>query len=477
MALLAASCGADSAEGAADWPHPNFDTANTRATTASKINSSNVDQLAEKWRYELARRGAGGAAATNPVIIDGVVYLGDLFTNVHAIDLTSGEAIWMVDNAETTDGPSGVAVAGGRVFANRNGDSIAAYDATDGRELWSTNLLQNGGGVNIQPVTTGELVLAATSSLAIPGGRGTLFALDQATGRIMWSFDTIVSEDLWGHPEINSGGGAWYPPAIDAEAGLSYWGTSNPYPYPGSQGFPNGSSRPGDNKWTNSIVNIDLDSGELVWGHQAVAHDIFDRDTVVAAIVDLTEGGQVIISTGKLGRVIGLDPGGTVLWDTPVGMHLNDDVESFEGSLEVLPGPAGGVETPIAVADDIIYVPVVNAPALYTAPDVPGSTATVRLSVFPSQLVAIDATNGEIIWDVEVPGASFGAATVVNDLVFTSVFDGQILAYDRATGAQVWSYQAPGRINASPAMVEGMLVVPVGIGSPPVLLALGLPEE
>jgi hypothetical protein len=74
-----------------------------------------------------------------------------------------------------------------------------------------------------------------------------------------------------------------------------------------------------------------------------LAHDLFDRDTMLTAVASL-EGNpprQIIINTGKLGRVMGLDPDGTALWDTPVGMHLNDDVVSFEGALEVLPGPNG----------------------------------------------------------------------------------------------------------------------------------------
>jgi len=118
---------------------------------------------------------------------------------------------------------------------------------------------------------------------------------------------------------------------------------------------------------TNGVGNAEfckevLDTGELRRGHQAVAHDLFDRDTVLTAVADL--GGdprsQVIISTGKLGRVIGLDPKGNVLWDTPVGMHQNDDVASFEHQLKVMPGPLGGVLTPIAVAEVLRLIAAVK---------------------------------------------------------------------------------------------------------------------
>ena len=461
---------------AAGWPLPNYDHSGTRATFESEIDSDNVDQLTEAWRYELPRGKGFGAAATTPIVIDGTVYIGDLLTNVHAVDLATGERRWMVEVGLGVFGPSGVAVGWGKVFANKGGKEIAAYDAETGQEIWATNLVRNGGAINIQPTLAEGKVLAATSSLAQPGARGTLFALDQETGKVLWSFDTIESDDLWGHPELNSGGGAWYPPSVDLDRRVSYWGTSNPYPFPGADGFPNGESRPGDNKWTDSILALDLDTGELRWGHQAVAHDLFDRDTVLTAVVGYDEAaqGQVVISTGKLGRVIGLGPNGNVLWNTPVGMHKNDNLASFEGELEVLPGAAGGVVTPIAAADGVVYVPVVNAPITYAGPEESSSGAGASLGSFNSQLVAIDAGTGNILWDVELPGDSFGGATVVNDLVFTSVLSGLILALDRETGETVWTYQAPGGINGWPAFVDDRLVIPVGFGGPPVLLSLAL---
>ena len=459
----------------AEWPAPNYDDSSSRATTESSINSSNVHQLTEAWRYPLPLSPGSGAAATTPIVVDGTVYLGDLNTNVHAIDLLTGERKWLAPSDAPVFGPSGVAVHDGRVFANKGGWGIAAYDAETGKELWATSILVNGGAVNIQPTVVDGKVLAATSSLSQPGARGTLYALDQQTGDILWSFNTIESDDVWGRPDINSGGGAWYPPSIDLDRRVSYWGISNPYPFPGAAGFPNGSSRPGDNKWTDSILAIDLDTGELKWGHQAIAHDIFDRDAVITALVEIDDGRTVVISTGKMGRVIGLDDDGNVLWDIPVGMHKNDHLTSFEGSIEVLPGAAGGVVTPIAAADGAVYLSVVNAPITYSSPEESSPGAGARLGSFNSQLVAIDAATGEIIWDVQLPGDSFGGATVVNDLVFTSVLSGRILAYKRETGDLVWSHQAPGGINAWPAIVGPMLLMPVGFGNPPMLLALELP--
>lgn len=472
MSPLACGGSTTPAEPSSGWPHPNFDPHGTRATFRSTISGDRVGDLREHWRYELPAGAPFGGAATTPVIVDGTVFAGDLLTNVHAVDLASGERQWFAEVDSPVFGPSGVAVDSGRVFANFRGTGIAAYDSAGGSKLWDTGLLVNGGQVNIQPVVADGIVLAATTSLAVPGGRGTLYGLDAADGEMVWSFDTIESEDLWGHPEINSGGGAWYPPAVDQQTGVAYWGTSNPYPFPGAPGFPNGSSRPGDNRWTNSLLAIDYRTGELRWGRQAVAHDLFDRDSVIAAVAEF-DGRKVIVNTGKHGRVLGYSEDGEALWETPVGLHQNDDVDSFEGPVAVLPGSVGGVETPIAVADGVVYAAVVNAPSRYSGPEHPGR-GQADMGTHNSQLVAVDCRDGEVLWDIELPGDSFGGATTVNDLVFTSMLSGEILAFRRDSGEQVWSYQAEGGINGWPAFAGDRVVVPVSFGDPPHLLALRL---
>src|SRR5690606_9858661 len=148
----------------------------------------------------------------------------------------------------------------------------------------------NGSEINVQPVAYDGLVFASTGGYG-PGTRGTIYALDVDTGAVVWDFVVIEDEDLWGRPEIHSGGGGWYPPTIDPERGIAYFGTGNPYPFPGTSGFPNGSSRPGDNRWTDSALALDIDTGKLVWGHQAIAHDIFDRDAMLTGRVDVEVDG------------------------------------------------------------------------------------------------------------------------------------------------------------------------------------------
>ncbi len=468
-------------EYAADWPLPNRDMRNTRSVLDGPIDSTTVARLEVAWRYEIEGTATFGAASTTPLILGDSIYFEDNTGMVHALDRDSGERRWVGGEGGSLFAPTGVAVGWGKVFgtkigANGSGKYIVAYDRATGEELWATDITGNGGQVNIQASVHDGLVLAATSGFG-RGVRGTISALDQQNGAIVWQFDTIESSDLWGNPDINSGGGSWYPPAVDVESNTIFYGTGNPYPFPGTPAFPNAQSRPGDNRWTSSTVALDGDTGELRWGHQPFPHDLFDRDHVHAvvgnAIVDGRER-EVLLTTGKGGVVFGIDPTtGDELWSTLVGRHQNDDVTEFDGPLEVLPGSQGGVLTPTSFADGVFYVATVNAPIEYK-PDESSSGFDVQLFQMPSQVIAIDAADGAILWDVEVDGDAFGGTTVVNDLVITSLFTGKIIALDRDTGAEVWSTMAPGAINGWPAVAGDMVVLPVGFGVPPQLMALKL---
>lgn len=368
VALLAGACGSDTSvvdpdagqaavpTASSPWPSANRDLAGSRSTTDSPIDASTVAGLAPAWTYEVPGASMVGTMATTPVIVDGVVWLADLNSNVYGVDLADGHEVLRIRNEAATFGPNGVAVGEGRLFVAPDDASVAAYDTSTGAELWRNEITErNGGAVNIQPLLVEDQVLVATSSLGRTGARGTLFSLDAATGQVQWLFDTIESPDLWGHPELNSGGGAWYPPAVDLPARRVYWGTSNPYPWPGLTGFPNGTSRPGDNRWTDSTLALDLDSGELVWGHQHRAHDLFDLDAALAAIATV-DGRQVVVASGKFGHVVGLK----ARWEYPdTSDHITSptfaprDVGALAGASSYAGREPGG-------HDGYVVVPVCN---------------------------------------------------------------------------------------------------------------------
>jgi outer membrane protein assembly factor BamB len=453
-----------------DWVLPGRDYDNSRTATGSTIDASNVGRLTEAWSVPVT-----GSLTTVPLIVGDTIYVQDGAGVIYAIDRAAGSVRWKTEAYGFNIGPYGVAVADGRVFGAHGIAGIVAVDARTGKELWTRDLqTTTTTGLDIQPTVYAGTVLAATvpvstTGIYTPGDRGILYALDAATGKTRWRFDTVKG-DLWGHPEVNSGGGAWYPPSIDPVRGLVYWGVANPAPFPGTKEYPNGTSRPGPNLYTDSTVALDVATGKLRWFHQVHPHDNFDRDLVHTLIARARDGREVVIGTGKGAVVVGLDPeSGERRWSTPVGLHRNDDLETLSGPTEVAPGTFGGVITPPATADGVVFLATVNAPATLM-PDETAYFAT-EMGQQDGEVVALDATTGEVVWDTKVPGDPLGAATVVNDLVLTSLLDGTLVALDRATGTIVWQTKAPGGINGWMAVAGDLLVVPVGNGSPPSLVA------
>jgi outer membrane protein assembly factor BamB len=257
-----------------------------------------------------------------------------------------------------------------------------------------------------------------------------------------------------------------------------YWGVGNPAPWPGTEEFPNGTSRPGPNLYTDSILALNHQDGKLLWFKQVRPHDLFDLDFQISPVLaTATINGvkrDIVIGAGKLGKVFAFDrKSGEILWETSVGEHKNDDLTELpEGTTRVLPGALGGVETPMAYAEGTLFVPIVNLFSDYTPAAFDFSTFDFTKGT--GELVAIDVNNGKIIWDQRLDSINVGAATVVNDIVFTSTFDGKIYAFNCKTGDQVWNYQAPGGINGWPAVAGDTIIFPVGLGNPPVLIAFRL---
>ena len=463
------------AELGSDWVLPGRDYANSRSTFDSSIDARTVSGLEPAWEVEL-----GGTLSTVPLIVGDTVYVQDGRGTVVAVARDDGEVQWRSEPNGFNIGPFGVAVADGRLFAMKGSTGVVALDAATGEELWSREVIGTPTtGIDIQPTVFDDIVFVSTVPVSIggiyvPGDRGVIQALDAATGEVRWTFDTVEGDDLWGDPGVNSGGGAWYPPAIDPVARVVYWGIANPAPFPGTPEHPNGSSRPGPNLYTDSAVALDLDTGELRWFHQVHPHDLFDRDLVHTMNVPIAADRHVTVAAGKGGVIVGLDPEtGERRWATPVGRHQNDDLTELTGPTEVYPGTYGGIISPPASADGTVYAAVVNAPSIL-APD---ATAYVpsSIGVADGEVVAVDAATGTVRWSTPVPGDPMGAATVVNDLVLTALLDGQIIALDRATGTIVWRTTAAGGINGWMAVAGDLLVVPVGNADPPRLVAYRLP--
>ncbi len=470
------------ADSAQDWPLPNKDYENSRSTFDSRINSGNVANLSVAWSFPIPGMSAFGAAASNPIIVGDKVYLQDLKCNVFCLDLQTGEVLWSkLYNVSNVVGPNGPAVGLGKVFVASDLYNITALDGETGEEIWRTKLSDIATtGIDIQPVVYDGLVYVSTvpgtgDIFYAPGGIGVIYALDAETGEVVWSFSTVDSDDLWGHPEVNSGGGAWYPPAVDTQTGLTFWGIGNPAPFPGTKEWPSGTSRPGPNLYTDSILALDHKTGELVWFRQVLAHDLFDLDFQISPILaeqNISGSAQsVVFGAGKMGKVYAFNRStGEILWSTVVGRF--DETSQLDvlpnETISIFPGTLGGVETPMAYSNGLLFVPVVNRFTNWT----PSSRNSSPISDATGELVAIDASNGKIHWIRYFDSMALGGATVVNDLVFTAELNGTIHALKADSGEELFTYQAPAGINAWPAVAGDLIVWPAGDGADPSLIAL-----
>jgi outer membrane protein assembly factor BamB len=487
------------AQYAKDWPLPGKDYNNTRATMDSSINSSNVKTLGASWVFNVpSGQGTFGSISTTPIILGNNVYVQDIGNNTMLLDLATGQQKWQTVYNIANEGPNGASVGYGKVFVSASPYEMVALDATTGKEVWRTPLVdvakdpsQGVNGIDIQTIAYDGIVYTSTvpgnaGVFYAGGGMGVIYALDQATGKVLWSFNTIKDTGLWGHPEINSGGGAWYPPSIDTQTGMMFIGVGNPGPFPGQpkatgipQDWPNGTSRPGPNLYTCTALAFDHKTGELKWYNQVRPHDINDYDLQIPPILATASYAEkqqdVAIFAGKMGYVYMMNrQTGALLWEIPVGQHTNDLLAAFptNAQIPVIPSAIGGVETPMSYADGVVYVLANNTPSEIKN----GLTTPVfGLNKSTSDLLAIDVNYGRILWDVPLNAGGFGGTTVVNDLVFTATYDGMLYAFKRDTGEQVWSYKAPAGVNAFPAFAGDMMVLPVaGPGGPASIIGFKL---
>ena len=461
---------------AAGWTQPGADVANTR-DVASAITSSNVSKLGVAWTVPLTISTAhtDGAYATTPVIVNGVVYVQDLESDVMAISLATGKVLWRHDYNSPNGGPDGVSVAGGVVYA-ATAKSAVALDAATGTQLWSRTLIGNDHeGIAMAPGFNHGTVYVSTvpanvTGQYLPGGEGILWALNARTGAPEWSWNQV--QNLWGNPGVNSGGGLWYTPSFDAQGNI-YMGVANPGPLFGTKSYPLGSSRPGPDLYTDSVVKLSP-AGKLLWYYQLTPHDLYDWDLQDPPVLSTANGRPVVIDGGKAGILVELDAQtGKLLWQLPVGGHdghENDGLLTEHATPTSRAGlPAkyclepsiyGGILTQLASNGSTTFAAVNDLALPATPAGYTGSEAAVIQGVENAvgEMVAVKQGTGTVAWDTPLPSSPYGAATVTNDVVFTTTFKGDLYALDAATGAILFKTPLSAGSNA-PVAVDGDYVI------------------
>ena len=306
-----------------DWITNGGTLFNQRYSPLDQITVSNVSDLKGVWRIHLDSATEGKySGEAQPLVHDGIAYISTGASDVFALDVQTGKTIWkyegkLFDEITTVCcgwTSRGVAIGEGRVYLGKLDGKLVALDASSGEEVWSAEVghWKNGETITSAPLYYEGLVITGMSGGEF-GVRGRVNAYDADTGKEVWRFYTVPGPGETGHetwPQDNDAwkhGGApvWQTPAVDPELGLLYFSTGNTSP-----DF-DGSSREGDNLFANSIVALDVKTGEYRWHFQQVHHDIWDLDSPSPVVLfDLELDGKLrhaLAEPSKTGWVYILD--------------------------------------------------------------------------------------------------------------------------------------------------------------------------
>jgi PQQ-dependent dehydrogenase (methanol/ethanol family) len=493
-----------------NWPTYAGGINGNRYSALTQINKETVGRLRLGWSYSVPYFGL----ETTPVVMDGVMYVTGP-NQVYALDGRSGREIWRYVRPRTPGGTiagdaakganRGVALLGDRVFFITDDAHLICLHRLTGAVLWDVFMPEEPehyGGTSA-PLVVGDLVIAGVSG-ADEGIRGFLAAYNATTGERAWRFWTVPQpgergSETWKGTGAELGGGStWLTGSYDAETGVLYWATGNPYP------DTDGDNRVGDNLYTDCDLALDAKTGKLLWYFQFTPHDLHDWDaTEPLVLVDAPFHGsprKLLLHANRNGFFYVLDrTNGKLLQATPMVKRLTwaSGIDE-DGRPKLLPAnetSAGGVKTCPAVrgatnwystaynpATHFYYVMTVEDCSVYRKSQ-NGGFGPVRDPADPAMkyLRAFDIETGKAAWELPLIGpveANYsGVLSTAGGLVFFGETSGGFAAVDANTGESLWHFEANQPWKASPMTytVAGRQYVAIASGAN--ILSFSLPEK
>ncbi|MHA6262860.1 lanthanide-dependent methanol dehydrogenase XoxF5 [Arenibacterium sp. CAU 1754] len=500
------------------WAIQTGDYKNQRFSALEQINKDNVGDLQVAWTFSTGvLRGHEGS----PLVIGDTMYLHTPFPNiVYALDLANeGKIKWKYEPKQDPDVipvmccdtvNRGVAYADGKIFLHQADTTVVALNADTGAVEWS---VVNGDPAIGETNTATVLPVNDKVIVGISGGefgvRGSVTAYNMADGSLAWRaysmgpdsdilvdpattthLGTPVGENsgtnTWEGDQWMIGGGTtwgWY--SYDAEENLVYYGTGNPSTW-------NPAQRPGDNRWSMTIMARDADTGVAKWFYQMTPHDEWDYDGINEMILTEQEidgemrkllthfdrnglGYTLDRVSGELLVAEKYDP--AVNWTTGVVMDKDSDqygrpqvVAQYSteqngedvNSTGICPAALGSKDQqPAAYSPEtqLFYVPTNHVcmdyepfRVSYTAGQ-PYVGATLAMYPAPDShggmgnFIAWDNIAGEIKWSIpEQFSVWSGALATAGDVVFYGTLEGYLKAVDAATGEELYKFKTPSGI-------------------------------
>jgi polyvinyl alcohol dehydrogenase (cytochrome) len=462
------------------------------------LTASSVPKLKLKWAFNL---GAVTMARSQPTIVGGRVFVGSLTGAVYSLDAASGCTHWGFKSpAPIRSGVTfGDANGTPAIFFADSGSTVYALNAATGAELWKIRPVdhfttmasaapQVYKGVVYQTFSSFEEGLGPDPTYQCCTFRGSVVALDAATGKQLWRTFTIseaakpTKKTAAGTQQYGpSGAGIWSTPTIDEKLGVLYVATGDNYSDPPT-------------KTSDAVLAMDLKTGNLLWSQQMTENDAFNTGCSTPLLTNCPEakgpdfdfgqppilvqlGGnsRALVIAQKSGMVHALDPDkqGAVLWQT----------RASKGSA------LGGSQWGSASDGQKVYVAISDVGIRGQAD--PTSPMGFRMTLDPIQgggLHAFDVKTGKAVWEAKpspcsatqtnCSPAQSAAVTAIPGVVFSGSADGHLRAYSAQTGAVLWDVDTahefptvngkPARGGsmdiAGPAVVNGMVFVNSGYG-------------
>ena len=480
-----------------------------RYSPLDQIDRGNVTDMAPVWVLQTGT--VDGGFSCTPLVADGVMYISSPWNRVFAVDAATGNELWHYYHPKPAEygliyPPTnrGVALADGLVFMGTLDNYLIALDAETGEEVWKVQVDDvSVCGCNI---TGAPLVVKDKVIIGGTGGdsahRGYLNAFDTKTGKHVWKFWTIPGpgekgNDTWMGDSWKFGGGAtWLTGSYDPELDLLYWGIGNP-----AADF-YGEERMGANLYTDCIVALDPDNGELKWYNQLIPHDVWDWDTTYEQVlVDLPVGGKerkLLVHPSKGGYTWVLDrTNGEFVGAWPLVENINwisgiDENGNLLGRYEppvdepsiICPAIGGGRSWNHAAYSPrtgLLYTTGIEwCQEVIAQKEEPKRGELFLGGVFElrptpsgnqgSHFNAFDPVTGEKRWSYKAKYPLLASSLATGgDLVFTGDPEGAFMAFDAVTGDKLWSFNTGSghRGSAITYSVDGRqyVAVPSGWGS------------